>query len=87
MRVKILEGMIYLFHRGSPTDVEIQTRSASAAIRGTEFVAEAREDGGLFIRVMDGSVDLKNDQGTVLLQAGDNGTAATGEKPHRAPFL
>src|SRR5262249_23705801 len=58
--VRILDGMIYFFHRGSPTDVEVHTRGASAAIRGTEFVAAARDDGGLVIRLVDGAVELRN---------------------------
>jgi Tfp pilus assembly protein PilF len=85
--VKILNGMIYFFHRGSPTDVEVHTRSASAAIRGTEFVAEARDDGGLIIRVIDGLVALRNEQGTASLQAGDEGVAIPGQRPSRTPFL
>jgi Flp pilus assembly protein TadD len=84
---RILNGMIYFFHRGSPTDVEVHTRSASAAIRGTEFVAEATDDGGLIIRVVDGAVALSNEQGTVSLQAGDEGVAATGQTPRRTPVL
>lgn len=85
--IRLLNGMLYFFHRGAPNDVEVHTRSASAAIRGTEFVAEAREDGGLMVRVVDGRVDLRNDQGTVLLQAGDNGSAVPGQKPDRSPAI
>jgi tetratricopeptide (TPR) repeat protein len=84
---RLLNGMIYFFHRGSPTDVEVHTRGASAAIRGTEFVAEARDDGGLVIRVVDGAVELSNNQGTVLLQGGDEGVAAMGQRPSRTPSL
>ncbi|HXI52937.1 MAG TPA: FecR domain-containing protein, partial [Candidatus Saccharimonadales bacterium] len=39
--LRLVRGVIYFFHRGSPSDVEVQTQGASAAIRGTEFVAEA----------------------------------------------
>ncbi|MBK7999452.1 MAG: TonB-dependent receptor [Verrucomicrobia bacterium] len=84
---RILNGMIYFFHRGSPADVEIQTRGASAAIRGTEFVAEARDDGGLVIRVVDGAVELRNDRGSVLLRGGEEGIAAAGERPSRTAAI
>jgi len=84
---KIVSGMIYFFHRGSPTDVEVHTRGASAAIRGTEFVAEARDDGGLIIRVVDGAVELRNDRGVVLLQGGEEGVASPGQTPNRTPSL
>ncbi len=84
---KILNGMIYFFHRGSPTDVEVHTRGASAAIRGTEFVAEAREDGGLIIRVVDGAVELRNKEGSMLLQGGEEGAAAAGQRPVRTAVL
>jgi len=85
--LKLLNGMMYFFHRGTPGDVEIQTRSASAAIRGTEFVAEATEDGGLAIRVVDGAVALSNAEGTLLLEAGQSGLAAAGQKPAHTPAL
>ncbi|HXJ58355.1 MAG TPA: TonB-dependent receptor [Verrucomicrobiae bacterium] len=85
--VRILDGMIYFFHRGSPSDVEVQTRGASAAIRGTEFVAEARADGGLIIRLVDGAVALRNDQGSVLLHKGEEGMAAAGQIPTQSPAL
>lgn len=84
---KILNGMIYFFHRGSPTDVEVHTRGASAAIRGTEFVAEAREDGGLIIRVVDGAVELRNEQGSTLLRGGEEGAAVAGQRPLRTSAL
>lgn len=84
---KILNGMIYFFHRGSPTDVEVHTRGASAAIRGTEFVAEAREDGGLIIRVVEGAVELRNEQGSTVLHGGEEGVAAAGQRPARTAAL
>lgn len=87
LRVRILNGMLYLFHRGSPLDVEVHSRTASAAVRGTEFVAEAREDGGLDIRMIDGSVELKNDIASVVLTRGEEGSAATGSRPQQSPAL
>jgi tetratricopeptide (TPR) repeat protein len=80
---RLVNGMMYLFHRGSPTDVEVQTRGASAAIRGTEFVAEAMDDGGLAIRVVEGAVALRNEHGEVLLRGGEGGVARAGAKPDR----
>lgn len=85
--IKLLDGMIYFFHRGSPGDIEVHTHGASAAIRGTEFVAEARADGGLAIAVVDGIVELRNDEGTVLLQDGEEGTAPARQKPARTATL
>jgi Tfp pilus assembly protein PilF len=85
--IRIVDGMIYFFHRGSPTDVEVQTRGASAAIRGTEFVAQAREDGGMIIQVVDGAVELRNEQGVLTLQGGEQGVAAAGTAPNRSPSI
>lgn len=87
LHLRILNGMLYLFHRGSPLDVEIHSRTASAAVRGTEFVAEARDDGGLDIRMLDGTVELKNEIATVVLTQGQQGTAATGFRPQQSPLL
>ncbi len=84
---RLADGLLYLFHRGSPSDVEVHTRGASAAIRGTEFVAEARDDGGLIIRVIDGAVELSNAQGTTLLEGGSEGVAAAGRAPARTAAI
>lgn len=81
--VRMLQGMMYFFHRGSPTDVEVHTRSASAAIRGTEFVAYAEDDGGLKVEVIDGSVVLSNSAGTLSLQSKEAGDARAGQPPIR----
>ncbi|HKX62468.1 MAG TPA: tetratricopeptide repeat protein, partial [Verrucomicrobiae bacterium] len=85
--IRVVDGMIYFFHRGSPTDVEVQTRGASAAIRGTEFVAQARDDGGMNVHVLDGAVELRNERGVIELQAGEQGVAAAGAAPHRSPGI
>jgi tetratricopeptide (TPR) repeat protein len=85
--LRLVRGVIYFFHRGSPSDVEVQTQGASAAIRGTEFVAEAREDGGLIIRVVDGAVALQNAAGSVLLHGGEEGTALAGQRPTRTASI
>jgi tetratricopeptide (TPR) repeat protein len=85
--LRIVDGMIYFFHRGSPADVEVQTRGASAAIRGTEFVAQAREDGGMLIQVVDGAVELRNEQGVLTLERGEQGIAAAGRAPNRSPSI
>ena len=50
-------------------------------------MAEARSDGGLSIRVVEGSVALSNDQGTVLLEPGEVGSASAGQLPARTPSL
>lgn len=85
--LRILNGMLYLFHRGSPSDVKVRTQGASAAVRGTEFVAEARDDGGLVIRLVDGDVELSNAQGVVVLKGGDEGVAAAGQAPVRTASI
>src|SRR5437867_5649171 len=57
--LNLLQGMLFLFHRGKPAEYDIQTPTATAAIRGTEFALEAQQDGPnrrTIITVVDGTV-------------------------------
>lgn len=82
-RFHLLEGMLFFFHRDKPGDIDIDTKTASAAIRGTEFTLEVEPDGRTVLTVFDGAVDLSNDQGKVELKSGDQGIAEAGQPPYR----
>jgi len=62
---------LYFFHRGNPTDLKLRTRTAAAAVRGTEFNFQTDESGVAQIAVTDGSVALSNESGAVLLHNGE----------------
>ena len=58
----LLQGMLYFFHRDKPTDLRFNMRTASAASRGTEFNLEVEENGRTTLTVLDGEVEVSNDQ-------------------------
>jgi tetratricopeptide (TPR) repeat protein len=78
---------IFFFHRGEPEDLRIQTRTATAAVRGTEFDLNSDEDGNLQIIMLDGEVVLGNELGEVVLQSGQQGVARPGELPVRTAVV
>lgn len=70
---KLWRGVIYFFHREHPVDVRFNTRTAAAAIRGTEFNLAAQEDGRTVLTLLDGEVVLSNAVGELNLRSGEQG--------------
>lgn len=86
--LRLLKGLLSFFHRDRPTVAWIKTRTASAAIRGTEFVLEVIEpEGRTILSVVDGKVELSNLEGQVTnLVSGEQGIVEPG-KPLRKTAL
>ncbi len=76
-----LKGLFYFFHRDKPGDFELRSRTAAAAVRGTEFHLEADEDGVWLLSVLDGDVLLQTDAGALDLKTGQAAQAKPGLKP------
>ena len=74
-------GKMYFIDRLKPREVEIQTRSAVAAILGTEFHLIVDANGRTELNLIDGKVQLSNPLGTVSLDSGDRGIAEPGQAP------
>ena len=74
-------GKAWLRSKRVPARVRVRTPAVTAAIRGTEFVVDVRTDGESFVTVLDGSVDMSNDQGAVIVNSGEQGRARIGEAP------
>ena len=82
------KGLLYLFHRDKPGSTRIDSRTASAATRGTEFVVrvdEATQE--MTLAVLAGAGELSNEQGSVEVPAGGRGGAKSGGKPEVLPRL
>jgi Tfp pilus assembly protein PilF len=79
--VRLLSGVLYFFHRGKPGVLDVLTRMASAAVRGTEFELRVQEDGTTIVTVIDGLVDLSNDVNTAAVASGQQGIAEAGKAP------
>ena len=64
------------------TNLRIQTPSATAAIRGTEWAIEATEE-STALAVYEGAVDFFNDFGTLAVSGGAAASARLGQAPTR----
>src|SRR5580765_3070604 len=53
-RFRLLQGVIYFFHRDRPADIRVNSRTASAAIRGTEFALRVDPDDRMTVTMFDG---------------------------------
>ncbi len=85
--VGLVRGVLFFLHRGRPKDVELRTRTVSAAIRGTEFHVEVADNGRTVLTLFDGEVELANPQGTLRLVSGEQGTVDPGQPPVKTAML
>lgn len=85
--VGLLRGLLMFFHRGDPRDVEIRTRTVSAAVRGTEFQVEVAENGRTVLTLFDGEVELSNPQGTLRLVSGEQASVDPGQAPVKTAVI
>ena len=84
---RLWRGVVYFFHREHPVDVRFNTRTAAAAIRGTEFNLAAQEDGRTVLTLLEGEVVLSNAAGEVNLRSGEQGVAQAGMRPVKTAVL
>jgi len=75
-----LKGIFYFFHRDEPDELDLQTPTVSAVVRGTEFNLRV-EDGRTVLSLLDGQVEMENEFGRADLHSGDEGVAEAGKKP------
>lgn len=80
-------GLLYFFHRDKPVDVQFKTRTATAAIRGTEFQLAVADDGRTELTMYDGAVELSNSLGTIQLKSGEQGVVEPGRAPVKSPVI
>lgn len=85
--LNLQSGRAYLFSRDKPREIDFKTRSATGAIRGTEFDLEVSPDGQTRVTVIDGEVELTNAQGSVTLRNGEAGTADIGQAPVKTAVI
>jgi tetratricopeptide (TPR) repeat protein len=86
-QLDLRSGATYFFSREKPTEVQFRTPVASGAIRGTEFNLEVAEDGRTVLSLLDGNVDLSNEQGAASLGSGQQGTVESGSAPKKTALI
>src|SRR5208282_16212 len=75
------------FNRDKPGEFKFRTPSASGAIRGTEFNLAVQENGRTDLAMLDGQVELTNEQGAVNVGTGEQAVVDPGAAPRRSPLL
>ncbi|MBI1858438.1 MAG: tetratricopeptide repeat protein [Candidatus Melainabacteria bacterium] len=73
-------GEMWIRTKDRPGEMEIDTKSGSAAIRGTEFVIRASESETI-LTVLDGATELQNNFGSVLIAQNEQGVATPDSLP------
>ena len=74
-------GEIWSRAKSTPESLKIETPSATAAIRGTDWDIAVDESGTSYLTVLAGTVDLSNDYGNVRVEAGEQAMAEIGKPP------
>ena len=74
-------GRSWTQSKNVPNRLTVETPSALAAIRGTDWELVVGEDGSSTLTVLSGEVLLSNDQGSVSIGAGEQGRAQKGVAP------
>ena len=86
-KVRLNRGSAFFFNRGQPTDFEVQTPTAAAAIRGTEFHLQVDGDGVTTLALLEGAVELSNERGRIQLRNGEQGRAEPGKEPAKTAVI
>jgi tetratricopeptide (TPR) repeat protein len=83
--LRLLSGEIWIRSYAEP--LEIETVAVTATIRGTELNLSIGPADFSRLAVLEGLVEFRNPQGTVLVAAGEQATAKVGEAPRRTVLL
>ena len=79
--IDLVRGAILFFTR-QPRSLDVRTPFVNAAVEGTEFLIRVA-DNRAEIAVVDGTVVVQNDQGSLTLSSGQSGQALAGQAPQR----
>ena len=79
--IDLVRGAILFFTR-QPRSLDVRTPFVNAAVEGTEFLIRV-EDNRAEVAVLEGTVAMANDQGSLTLTSGQSGQALAGQAPQR----
>jgi Tfp pilus assembly protein PilF len=80
-------GAAYFFNRDKPSETQFRTPSASGAIRGTEFNIAVANNGRMELALLDGQVDLTNNEGTAQIHSGQAAVVDPGQAPKKMALV
>lgn len=79
--IDLFRGAILFFTR-QPRSLDVRTPFVNAAVEGTEFLIRV-EGNRAEVAVLEGTVAMVNDQGSLTLTSGQSGQALAGQAPQR----
>lgn len=80
-RFELNQGRAWVQSKRIPDNLIMETPSAVAAIRGTDWDIEVAADGTTVLTVLHGAIELSNAFGTVTVNRNEQGVAAVGAAP------
>ncbi len=81
--LSLQRGEIWSRAKAAPGGVRVQTPSATAAIRGTDWDLVVDEKGTSFLTVLRGRIEFSNTSGSLLVGEGEQAVAEVGKAPVR----
>lgn len=85
--MELQRGEAWFRTKNPRSGLTIQTPAAAAAVRGTEINLRIGGAGDTVLTVVEGAAEFFNPQGTILVNAGEEGTALPGQAPTKRVVL
>jgi Tfp pilus assembly protein PilF len=80
-------GLMYMFSREKPEDLDIHTPVATGALRGTEFAVRVGANGRTTLAMFDGEVEVSNALGSVTVRSGEEADVEPGHAPVKTAVI
>ncbi|WP_245424317.1 FecR domain-containing protein [Sinorhizobium sp. BJ1] len=81
--LELTSGVVWARAKRGGSGLTVDTPSAAAAIRGTDWTLNVSGNGDTTLSVLEGSVELKNAQGSVTVNQGEGAVASIGQAPRK----
>src|SRR4051794_18127891 len=80
-QLELQSGQVWARAARGGSGVDVKTPAAVAAIRGTDWSLSVDGSGRTSLLVLEGTVELRNAQGSVTVRQGEGAVAAIGQRP------
>jgi Flp pilus assembly protein TadD len=85
--LELVHGSLHLLHRDQPSELELETPFAAAAIEGTDFTLSVDDANVTTLTMLDGRASLMTAQGSIELSSGEQGIAEAGRPPRKTAVI
>jgi len=86
-RLNLTSGALFIFSREQGGEIDIKTPAANGALRGTQLFVNVEAGGRAFYQALEGSVEVSNAHGRVVIAAGEAAEAFPGRAPRRTAMI